>query len=113
MADPMQLLTNLDDPRLRVDPWKVRCWRELRGLTQKQLGDAAGYGTRGDETICRVEGYALTVGAVRCAKLAKALRVHAAELQSKAVDFKTNQELFEEWNDAGRPDLRGWLKSRG
>tara|TARA_R110000868_G_scaffold169231_4_gene404184 strand:- start:500 stop:844 length:345 start_codon:yes stop_codon:yes gene_type:complete len=111
--DPIKLLAAQEDTRPRVDAWKVRCWRELRNLSQHDLAAKIGYGKHGDETVCRIETYALNAGEHRAQRLAKALRVSLNDLQSLPVEWELNRAAFAAWTAAGRPDLRTWLKTRG
>ena len=97
------------DARPRPDPWKLRCARALRELTQAGLGARCGWSGGSNEAISRMEGYALPIGTLRLGKLAKALRLTPAALQSHGDEWHANEERYASWRSDGCPPLRAWL----
>ena len=111
--DPVQALRDRIDTAPRPDPWKVRCARALRYMTQEQLGIACGWSSVQKEIVNRIEAYAEPIGKLRIAKLAAALNVTPDDLLSSPVEWRANREQFDVWAAEGRPDLAAWVKGRG
>lgn len=112
MSSPESLLVSSPDPRRRFDPWKLRCWREVRCLSQRELAEVVGWGRNGNETVSRIESLAIEVGPARLARLAKGLEVEPDELLSEPEELGRNFVTSRAWVEAGRPDLRTWLRER-
>ena len=86
--DPVQALRDRIDSAPRPDPWKVRCARVLRYMTQEQLGIACGWSSVQKEIVNRIEAYAEPIGKLRIAKLAAALNVTPDDLLSSPVEWR-------------------------
>lgn len=93
----------------QLDPWKLRCWRELRNLSQHDLADALGWGRNGNQIVCRIENWVIPVGARRLAAFADALRCRESDLTSQAAELRASRARFDAWCAAKRPELRTWV----
>jgi transcriptional regulator with XRE-family HTH domain len=118
MNDLLQQLATSKPPvgEPRLDPWKLRIARELRGLTQRALAAEAGY-TNGHNRICRIERYSdenAGVGHGRgvAFRLAAALDVRVEDLCSDDETIAANRNQHDAWRATGM-DLREWAKKQG
>ncbi len=99
----------------RLDPWKLRLARELRGLTQVQLAELAGY-KGGATRLCRIERYTDEDAGVQHGKpvafrWAKALRLTADDLCSDDVTIVANRAKHDAWR-ASDLSLREWARKQ-
>lgn len=99
----------------RLDPWKLRLARELRGLTQVQLAELAGY-KGGATRLCRIERYTDEDASVQHGKpvafrWAKALRLTADDLCSDDVTIVANRAKHDAWR-ASDLSLREWARKQ-
>jgi transcriptional regulator with XRE-family HTH domain len=69
----------------------VRDGRTRRGLTQEELGRAAGYRTGAGVSISRVEAGLVRPGSERLAGLAEALGLTEADLEARAAALTTQK----------------------
>lgn len=109
MRDVESMLAEAIDSGPQFDPWKLRCWRELRGLTQLELAKALGWSESGNETISRIESWKLNVGQRRHESLARVLRCKLTDLSSVPSQLAKSRARYDEWCAAGSPPLRAWL----
>lgn len=112
----MKILRNTDPadapdlpPTPVADPWLIRCWREVRGLSQNELSKKMGWSVVAKD-VNRIEGYALPIAEKRIHMLAVALEVLPEELMSLPEDKAGNAERYVKWVFDGRPDLTEWLR---
>ena len=99
------------DPRL--NPWRLRLARELRGLTQAQLAAQAGY-KGGATRLCRIERYAdedagIKHGRPVAFRWSKALRLTADDLCSDDATIAADRAQHDAWRASGLP-LREWAQ---
>ena len=113
MVDFERALAERVDGAERFDPWKARCARELRGLSQAETAANAGMGVRGNETLSRAEGWhpQVNFGPKRVAALARALAVRPADLLSNPSERARSRERYAKWVADGRPDLTEWQRA--
>jgi transcriptional regulator with XRE-family HTH domain len=115
MTDLLQRLAASPPPvgTPRLDPWKLRLARELRGMTQRALADKAGY-AKGQHRICRIERYVdedagLGHGEVVAFRLASALQLDVADLCSDDKTIAANRAQHDAWRASGL-SLREWAQ---
>ena len=112
------LLTSLADAPLpqgdpRLNPWRLRLARELRGLTQAQLAAQAGY-KGGATRLCRIERWTDEDAGIRhgrpvAFRWAKALRLTADDLCSDDATTAADRAQHDAWRASGLP-LREWAQ---
>lgn len=94
----------------RPDPWLIRCWREVKGLSQGDVNEAMGC-PRVYSHLSRIENYAQECGEERLALLAVAIGVPVNELCSTPEDRMRFAGVFLQWCKDGRPELQRWLRT--
>ena len=99
------------DPRL--NPWRLRLARELRGLTQAQLASQAGY-KGGATRLCRIERWTdedagIKHGRPVAFRWAKALRLAADDLCSDDETIAADRAQHDAWR-ASDLSLREWAQ---
>lgn len=111
--DPAADLAASQPQRPRFDPWKLRCIREHRELTQGELGRAIGLSaTCAPVAICRAEIYKQEPYPKRLQLLAHALLCTPADLCSTPDELAANRATFDRWTAEGRLNLRWWLRKQ-
>ncbi len=92
------------------DPWLIRCWRVWAGLTIRDLSRICGIGPK-DTSISKIEHYRWPVTDERLAQLSAGIGVDAAKLCSKTdEEAKAHAELYRQWVEGGKANLRKWLR---
>lgn len=123
MRDPMRILagrkpekrwrkswTTTVQPKAGPCPWLIRCWREVRGLSQRDCTRLCGWGEN-DTTLSRIENYKWPVTEHRLYALAKALKVKPLELCTLTdFDAEQNADQFAQWVKAKRPPIGDWMR---
>ena len=97
----------------RLNPWRLRLARGLRGLTQAQLAAAAGY-KGGATRLCRIERWTdedagIKHGRPVAFRWAKALRLTADDLCSDDATIAADRAQHDAWRASDLP-LREWAQ---
>lgn len=85
------------------DPWKLRCLRELRSLTQAQVAEQVGYApSHGRATINRIERGTIPFGRDVARRIEQALDCAPGSLLSTPAEALQNHKASKRFDALGR-----------
>jgi len=105
-----EALIESEAARLRFDPWKMRCWRESKGMTCQNVADACGMIGRSALEVSRWETYRTAVGRNVLGRIADAMGIPAESMLSDRAEWDRNLLKYERWVLDKRPRLAAWLE---
>ena len=105
-----EALIEAEAARLRFDPWKLRLWREAKGMTCQNVADACGLSGRAALEVSRWETYRTPVGRNVLGRIAHAMGIPESSFLSNRAEWDANLAKYERWVKDKRPKLAAWLE---